>query len=63
MRLGRKKENLKIGKVTFTYSGTENNLDLFLKSIIHDHLAKTKVIDNSNAIPVKQDNKIMNRCM
>jgi hypothetical protein len=42
--VGRKKENLKINNVTFKYSGTDNDLTLFLKTVIHDHLVKNKII-------------------
>ena len=42
--MGRKKENLKINNVTFKYSGTDNDLTLFLKAIIYDYLVKNKII-------------------
>ena len=42
--MGRKKETLKINNVTFKYSGTDNDLTLFLKTIIYAHLVKNKII-------------------
>jgi hypothetical protein len=42
--VGRKIEKLNINTVTFKYSGTENDLTLFLKTIIYDHLVKNNII-------------------
>ena len=42
--MGRKKEVLNIKTVTFKYSGTDNDLTLFLKTIIYDHLVKKNII-------------------
>ena len=42
---GRKAETLTIQNVTFNYSGTDNDLTLFLKTIIHDYLLKNNIID------------------
>ena len=42
--MSRKKENLNIRNVTFKYSGTDNDLTLFLKTIIHHHLVKNNII-------------------
>ena len=44
--MGRKKEVLNIKSVTFKYSGTDNELTLFLKTIIYDHLVKKKLISD-----------------
>lgn len=51
--MSRKKENLNINKVTFKYSGTDNDLTLFLKTIIHDHLVKNNIITDK---PLKYAN-------
>jgi hypothetical protein len=51
--MGRKKENLKINNVTFKYSGTDIDLTLFLKTIIHDYLVKNKIINDK---PLKDIN-------
>jgi hypothetical protein len=42
--VGRKIEKLNINTVTFKYSGNENDLTLFLKTIIYDHLVKNNII-------------------
>lgn len=42
--MGRKSEKLNIQKVKFTYSGTDNDLTLFLKTIIHDYLVENNII-------------------
>ena len=42
--MGRKLETLNIQKVSFNYSGTNNDLTLFLKTIIHDYLMKNNII-------------------
>jgi len=42
--MGRKSENINIRKVVFTYAGTENDLNQFLKAIIRDHLVKNNFI-------------------
>ena len=44
--MGRKRENLKIKNVTFKYSGTDNDLTLFLKTIVYDYLVKNDIITN-----------------
>ena len=51
--MGRKKEVLNIKTVTFKYSGTDNDLTLFLKAIIYDYLVKNKIITDR---PLKNDN-------
>jgi len=53
--MSRKKENLKINNVTFKYSGTDNDLTLFLKTIIHDHLVKNNIITGK---PLKSVNNM-----
>jgi len=57
--MSKRKEILKINNVTFKYSGTDNDLTLFLKTIIHDHLVKSKIITDKplksvNNMPVNQ---------
>jgi len=42
--MSRKKEVLNIKTVTFKYSGTDNDLTLFLKTIIYNHLVKKNII-------------------
>ena len=56
--MSRKKEKLNINNVTFKYSGTDNDLTNFLKTIIHDHLVKNNIITvkpikNVNNLPKK----------
>jgi len=51
--MGRKKEVLNIKTVTFKYSGTDNDLTFFLKTIIHDYLVKNKIISDK---PLKDIN-------
>lgn len=38
-------DNPRIGRVSFRYSGTEESLDTFLKTIIVDYARKEKLID------------------
>ncbi|MCL1857726.1 MAG: hypothetical protein FWF92_00640 [Oscillospiraceae bacterium] len=58
--MGRKKESLNINKVTFKYSGTDNDLTNFLKTVIHHHLVKNNIItdkppiNSANNIALKQ---------
>ena len=44
--MGRKKDSLKIAKVTFKYSGTDNDLTIFLKAVIYDYLIKNNIISD-----------------
>ena len=50
-----KKRKFKINNVTFKYSGNDNNLTLFLKTIIHDHLVKNNIITGN---PIKNVNNL-----
>ena len=46
IKMGRKREALKINNVTFKYSGTDNDLTNFLKAITYDYLVKNKIISD-----------------
>jgi hypothetical protein len=44
--MSRKKDSLKIAKVTFKYTGTDNDLTLFLKAVVHGYLVKNNIISD-----------------
>jgi len=56
--MGRRLERLNIKEVTYKYSGTDNELTLFLKTIIYDHLVKNKIITDK---PLKEVNLIVGK--